>query len=110
VDAGGNDILAVDTASGSISTFAVTGGLDAPLMEKGNPLRMSLTEIDSVPSCITQGPDDRLYASFVTGAPFPAGMAPVYAYALDGTQEVYATGLTMVGDLAFSSDGTLYAC
>jgi len=109
-DAGGNDILAVDPSSGDITTFAVTGGLEAPFMAQGNPLRMGKAEIDSVPSSVVEGPDGRLYVSFVTGAPFPAGMSPVYAYSPDGTQEVYATGLTMVGDLAFSSDGTLYAC
>jgi len=109
-DAGGNDIISVDVATGDLSTFTVTGGLDAPFMKDGNPLRGGAAEIDSVPSCVVLGPDGRLYVSFVSGAPFPAGIVPVNAYALDGTEETFATGLTMVGDLAFSSDGTLYAC
>lgn len=110
-DSGGNDILAIDIASGEVSTFAVTGGLPAPFLpETGNPLRDGAREIDSVPAGIVLGPDDRLYVSYVTGGPFPTGIAPVDAFALDGTKSTYATGLTMVGDLAFSSDGTLYAC
>lgn len=109
-DAGGNTVIAVDAETGESSTFAVTGGLDAPFMAQGNPLRMGRNEIDSVPGSVVAGPDGRLYVSFVTGAPFPAGMAPVWAYSPDGTQAVYTSGLTMIGDLAFASDGTLYAC
>lgn len=110
-DAGGNDILHVDPASGSIETFAVTGGLDAPFFpDPGNPARGGEKEIDSVPSTIVAGPDGQLYVSFITGGPFPPGLAPVYTYAADGTQSVYAEGLTMVQSLAFDSAGSLYAC
>lgn len=34
-DAGGNTVLAIDVASGEITTFAVTGGLDAPMLPNG---------------------------------------------------------------------------
>jgi uncharacterized cupredoxin-like copper-binding protein len=109
-DAGGNDILAVDIASGEISTFAVPGGFDAPFLpETGNPNRGGDLAIDSVPSSIKVGPDGRLHVTFVTGGPFPVGFSPMEAYTLDGEKETYATGLTMVTDLAFSSDGTAYA-
>lgn len=109
-DAGGNSIIAVDTASGEVSTFAVTGGLEAPFLpESGNPARGGERAIDSVPSCVVTGPDGRLYVSFVTGGPFPPQFAPVWAYSLDGSQEVVAEGLTMVGDLAFDSSGRMYA-
>ena len=108
-DAGGNDILAVDTATGTISTFAVTGGLPAPFLpDSGNPSRGGEMEIDSVPSTVKVGPDGRLYVSFVSGGPFPAGIVPVNAYSVDGTMETYAEGLTMVGDIAFDSMGRLY--
>jgi len=109
-DAGGNDILAVKTDSGEISTFAVTGGIDAPFLPPtGNPDRSGAMQIDSVPSGLAIGSDGNLYVSFVTGGPFPAGLAPIYVYAPDGTQSVFATGLTMTGGIAFASDGTLYA-
>lgn len=109
-DAGGNSIISVDPESGGVATFAVTGGLEAPFLgDAGNPARGGEMEIDSVPSCVEVGPDGRLYVSYVTGGPFPAGIAPVHAFAADGTQETYAEGLTMVGDLAFDSQGHLYA-
>ena len=109
-DAGGNSIIAVDTANGAVSTFAVTGGLDAPFLpDTGNPARGGDMTIDSVPSCVVVGPDGRLYVSFVTGGPFPPNFAPVWAYMPDGTQEVVAEGLTMVADLAFDSSGRMYA-
>lgn len=109
-DAGGNSIIAVDTADNAVSTFAVTGGLPAPFLpDSGNPARGGAKEIDSVPSNVVVGPDGLLYVSFVSGGPFPAGIVPVYAYAADGTMETVAEGLTMVADLAFDSQGRLYA-
>ncbi len=109
-DAGGNSIIHVDPASGEVSTFAVTGGLDAPFFpDSGNPARGGAKEIDSVPSTIVAGADGLLYVSFITGGPFPPGMAPVHTYAPDGTESLYAQGLTMVQSLAFDSAGNLYA-
>lgn len=109
-DAGGNAIIKVDLASGEVSTFAVTGGLDAPFFpDPGNPARGGEKEIDSVPSSVRQGPDGRLYVSYVTGGPFPPGLSPIDAFSMDGTAERVAEGLTMVGDIAFDSMGRLYA-
>lgn len=109
-DAGGNSIISVDVDSGEVATFAVTGGLDAPFLpESGNPARGGDLEIDSVPSTVVVGPDGRLYVSYVTGGPFPPGIAPVDAFSTDGSSERVVEGLTMVGDLAFDSSGRLYA-
>ena len=109
-DAGGNSIISVDAETGEVATFAVTGGLETPLFgEAGNPAREGEAEIDSVPSCVVAGPDGRLYVSYVTGGPFPAGGAPVDAFSVDGMEERVAEGLTMVGDLAFDSSGRMYA-
>ena len=109
-DSGGNTIIAVDVDSGEISTFAVTGGLEAPFFgDTGNPLRQGAAEIDSVPSAVELGPDGRLYVAYVTGGPFPAGFAPVDAFGLDGEKERVVEGLTMTGDLAFDSAGRMYA-
>lgn len=111
-DSGANAIFAVDTAADNeLSVFAVTGGLEADFLPPaGNPLRGGAMEIDSVPSCVIAGPDGRLYVSYVTGGPFPTGFSRVDAYSADGTFETVATGLTMVADIAFSSDGTMYVC
>ena len=109
-DSGGNDVVAVDVESGAVSTFAVTAGLPADFMaETGNPNRNGEAEIDSVPSSVTPGPDGRLYVSYITGGPFPAGYAPVDAYSLDGKAERVVEGLTMTSDIAFDSTGRMYA-
>lgn len=108
-DSGGNSIVSVDITTGEVSTFAVTGGIDAPFLgEAGNPLRGGEMQIDSVPSGIHLGPDDRLYVTYVTGGPFPPGLSRVDAFTIDGQQDAFATGLTMVTDVAFASDGTAY--
>ena len=108
-DSGGNSVLAVDIATGEITTFAVTGGIDAPFLgEDGNPLRGGETQIDSVPAGVRIGPDDRLYVTYVTGGPFPVGFSRVDAFSLDGQRQEFATGLTMVTDVAFASDGAAY--
>lgn len=109
-DSGGNTVLAVDVESGEVSTFAVTGGLEAPFFgDAGNPLRKGAAELDTVPSAVEQGPDGRLYVAYVTGGPFPAGFAPVDAFSIDGEMERVVEGLTMTGDLAFDSAGRMYA-
>ena len=108
-DAGGNAIYAIDAETGEFAPFAVTGGFPAEFLpETGNPGRGGARELDSVPSGLAIGPDGRIYASFTTGGPFPAGFAPIIAYTADGTPETYATGLTMSGGLDFASDGRLY--
>lgn len=108
-DAGGNTIIAVDTASGETSTFAVTAGLPAEFFgEAGNPLRNGEPELDTVPSAVVPGPDGRLYVGYVTGGPFPAGFAPIDAYSLDGSMERVVEGLTMTADIAFDSSNRMY--
>jgi sugar lactone lactonase YvrE len=105
-DAGGNSILAVDIASGEITLFAVTGGIDGPFP---NPNRQGEMQIDSVPTGIKLGPDDRLYVGYLTGGPFIPGTAKIDAFSVDGSVETVATGLTTVTDVAFGPDGHLYA-
>jgi hypothetical protein len=106
-DAGGNDILAVDIASGTITTFAVTGGVDGPFP---NPNRQGEMQLDSVPTGVKLGPDDRLYLGYLTGGPFLPGLSRVDAFSADGTQATVGAGLTTVTDVAFGPDGHLYAC
>lgn len=108
-DAGGNTVIGVDVATGEVFTAAVTGGLPVEFLgPEGNPFRDGADEIDSVPSGVEVGADGTLFVANVTGGPFPPGLAPVLAYDADGAESVFASGLTMLGDLAFSSDGTMY--
>lgn len=109
-DAGGNDILAINLESSVVSTFAVTGGLEADFMaETGNPNRNGEAALDSVPAAAVPGPDGRIYVAYITGGPFPAGYAPIDAFTVDGEVERVAEGLTMTSDIAFDSTGRMYA-
>ena len=96
VDAGGNSLLDVP-ANGSISTLATFAKIPGPF-----GLR------DAVPTDVVVGPDGAYYVSSLTGFPFTAGTASVYRVVPGQAPTVYATGLTMVTDLAFGSDGSLY--
>jgi hypothetical protein len=98
VDAGGNSLLDV-AANGSISTVATF-----PKIPGGPAGSMR----DAVPTDVVVGPDGAYYVSSLTGFPFTAGTASVYRVVPGQAPTVYATGLTMVTDLAFGSDGSLY--
>jgi hypothetical protein len=96
-DAGGNSLLDV-RANGSISTIATFPKIP------GGPLGTR----DGVPTDVVVGPDGAYYVSTLTGFPFTAGTASVYRVVPGQAPTPYATGLTMVTDLAFGSDGSLY--
>ena len=96
-DAGGNSLLDVRT-NGSISTIATFPKIP------GGPLGTR----DAVPTDVVVGPDGAYYVSTLTGFPFTAGTASVYRVVPGQAPTPYATGLTMVTDLAFGSDGSLY--
>lgn len=95
-DAGGNSLVDV-AANGSISTLAAfpkIPGLFGPR--------------DVVPTDVVVGPDGAYYVSSLTGFPFTAETASVYRVVPGQAPTVYATGLTMVTDLTFGPDGSLY--
>lgn len=86
-DAGGNDVLKV-TPSGQISVAAVW---------RDNP----------VPTAVAFDKNGQAHATFLTGAPFPAGASRVERLTGSGTQ-VVTPGLTAVTDLKVGPDGMLY--
>jgi sugar lactone lactonase YvrE len=96
-DAGGNSLLDV-RANGSISTIATFPKIP------GGPAGTR----DGVPTDVVVGPDGAYYVSTLTGFPFTAGTASVYRVVPGQAPTPYATGLTMLTDLAFGSDGSLY--
>ena len=98
-DAGGNSLLDV-AANGDISTVTTFAKLP------GGPAG-SLR--DAVPTDVVVGPDGAYYVSTLTGFPFTAGTASVYRVVPGQAPTPYATGLTMLTDLAFGADGSLYA-
>jgi hypothetical protein len=62
-----------------------------------------------VPTSVVRGPDGAYYISQLTGFPFVPGAANIWRVVPGEEPTVFASGLTNVTDLAFASDGTLYA-
>jgi sugar lactone lactonase YvrE len=69
----------------------------------------TLIPMDTVPTCVTRGPDGHLYVGQLTGFPFPTGGARIFRVpAQGGIPEVVADGFTAIVGLAFAPDGSLY--
>jgi hypothetical protein len=95
-DAGGNSLLDV-AANGHVSTIATFAQIPAPPFPR-----------DAVPTAVVLGPDGAYYVPRLTGFPFTAGTAVVYRVVPGQAPTVYASNLTMLTDLAFAADGSLY--
>jgi sugar lactone lactonase YvrE len=105
-DAGGNDLLKVNPATGQIDLAAVFPGIPGPM---ANPERGGAKESDPVPTAVVFGADGTTYVSPLPGAPFLPGSSKVVKVAADGSISDYAAGLTMTTDLRMGPDGNLYA-
>jgi hypothetical protein len=105
-DAGGNDLLKVDPASGKIELVTVFAGLPGPM---ANPTRGGAQEIDPVPTGIAFDGSGNVYVSLLPGFPFLPGSSKVVKVGSSGGVSDYATGLTMVTDLKTGPDGQIYA-
>jgi hypothetical protein len=103
-DAAANDVLFVN-AAGQISTLAVL-----PLISEstgGGPVMAQ-----PVPTSLAVGPDGALYVGELGGVGGPGtgndvGDVNVYRIAPGGAPTVYASGLTMIGSIAFDQAGRL---
>lgn len=101
-DAGGNSLLQVDTSL-TVSTLATFPARMVPGPGGG------MVPMQSVPTCIAEGPDGSLYVGELTGFPFPVGGARVYRVpAAGGAPEVVADGFTNIIDIAIGPDGAAY--
>jgi glyoxylase-like metal-dependent hydrolase (beta-lactamase superfamily II)/DNA-binding beta-propeller fold protein YncE len=105
-DAGGNDLLAADPATGEVTLQAVFEGIPGPLP---NPNRDGAMEMDPVPTGVAFGDDGTVYVSLLSGFPFVPGATKVVTVDADGNVSDYATGLTMLTDLRVGPDGQMYA-
>ena len=105
-DAGGNDLLTVDPATGEVTLVTVFEGIPGPLP---NPNRGDAMESDPVPTGVVFGEDGTVYVSLLGGFPFVPGSTKVVTVDADGNVADYATGLTMLTDLRMGPDGNLYA-
>lgn len=101
-DAGANALLQVDAAL-TVSPLAVFPQRTVP-GPGGNAIPMQ-----SVPTCVVEGPDGSLYVGELTGFPFPVGGARIYRVpSQGGTPVVIAEGFTNIVDLAVGPDGSTY--
>lgn len=105
-DAGANDLLKLDLASGNIELVTVFAGVPSPFP---NPNRGSTLEADPVPTGITFDQAGNIFVSLLPGAPFTAGSAKIVQVTPDGQVSDYATGLTTLTDVTAGPDGNLYA-
>ncbi|MGH2586867.1 MAG: ScyD/ScyE family protein, partial [Dehalococcoidia bacterium] len=106
-DAGGNDILAVNS-DGSIETLAVFfDRMTAPppflMLPPGAEVPMQ-----PVPTSVVRGPDGAYYIGELTGFPFPQGGARIWRLVPGKSPSVFAEGFTNIIDLAFDQAGNLY--
>jgi sugar lactone lactonase YvrE len=63
----------------------------------------------AVPTGVAIGSDKALYVSQLTGVPIPEGKANIFRVGSDGKATVYADGFTQLTDVAFDTEGNLYA-
>jgi len=104
-DAGGNSLNAVNIFGrfSNLAVFPNRPGVPHPFIPGAT------VDMQAVPTSVEVGPDGNYYVSQLTGFPFPVGGAKVYRVSpRGGTPQVVATNFTMIMDLAFAKDGTLY--
>ena len=103
-DVAGNDVLFVN-AAGQISTLAVLPLISEPT--SGGPVMAQ-----PVPTSLAVGPDGALYVGELGGVGGPGtgndvGDVNVYRIVPGQAPTVYASGLTMIGSIAFDQAGRL---
>jgi len=111
VDAGANDLLWLKP-TGEISVLAVFPTQVEKLTKAdrrriGAPPAMTSLPVQSVPSCVTVGPDGALYVGELTARPFIPRIARVWRVVPGKAPSVYASGFTNISDLAFSGKDLL---
>lgn len=67
------------------------------------------SQSDSVPTCLTRGPDGALYIGELLGGQYTPGHARIWRVVPGHTPKVWATGLTTVQGCGFGRDGAFYA-
>jgi hypothetical protein len=98
-DAAGNDVLFVSKA-GAISVLAVLPLIPEPFMG-------GIAMAQGVPTSLAIGPDGSLYVGQLGGGPNDVGDVNVYKIGAAGHLTAVASGLTMIGGIAFDPQGRL---
>lgn len=104
-DAAANSLLTVDPATGNVETVAGFEGLPGVFP---NQFRGGEAIMDPVPTNVVVTEDDRIFVSYLSGAPFVPGTAKVVEVLADGSVVDFAPGLTMLVDLKLGPDGNMY--
>ncbi|MBC7911737.1 MAG: ScyD/ScyE family protein [Pyrinomonadaceae bacterium] len=117
-DAGGNDLLRINLATGEMNLYASFKQLPNPLYNSQQPTSfLNRPERDPVPSGIAFGPDGALYVALLAGYPFPQGHSGIARLvdsnrngnALDaGEEKMVVDGLTSAVGVAFDAGGVMY--
>jgi hypothetical protein len=117
-DAGANDLLRVNLATGELTLYASFPQMPNPLFNAQQPAGFqNRPERDPVPSGITVGPDGALYVALMTGFPFPAGHSGIWRLEDsnnngnvldDGEVTKVVEGLSSAISVAFDAKGTMY--
>jgi hypothetical protein len=108
-DAGANDVLRVGLDGSNLAVQNVFGRrITNNAIFPGSNVPETI-EIQSVPTGIAIGPDGALYVSELTGYPYPEGEARIYRIGADNQPTIYADGFTTLLDLAFDTQGNLFA-
>jgi sugar lactone lactonase YvrE len=105
-DAGGNDLLKVNPATGQVDLITVFPGIPGPM---ANPERGGAKESDPVPTGVAFGADGTVFVSLLPGAPLLPGSSKIVKVSPDGSISDYATGLSTTTDVRSGPDGNLYA-
>lgn len=105
-DAGGNSLVKVNPDSGSVETLAVFAPMEGVFP---NPYYDGALLTDAVATGVSFDDEGSAYVSLLSGAPFIPGTAKVVKVTPQGATSDYATGLTMLTDIARGPDGNLYA-
>ena len=90
-----------------LAVFPTISEVAAPLTL--GPTQTTAVTIDAqpVPDSVTVGPDGALYVGELGGEPFDVGTSSVYRVVPGHAPQVYASGFTAIGDIAFDHWGRL---
>jgi hypothetical protein len=108
-DSGANTVLRADRL-GNVQLLGVIPFGEAPAppipdfpVPPGTPI-----PFQSVPTSVALGEDGAVYVGQLTGFPFPKGGAGVWVIKPGEAPTPFATGFTLITDVAFDRDGNLY--
>jgi hypothetical protein len=99
-------VYIVDASGNSVITWTEVDGLQLFASWEPDP---TFETPAPVPTSVAIGPDNDIYVGFLTGFPFLPEVSRIERLSPEGELVETYEGLTLVTDVAFGSDGALYA-